>query len=120
MSVRDVFQETLEAKPTEDGPFRTAEPTEEQRYERAREASLARVAEVTERELARERARAGRRRRLARGALAIAVIAAAATITLGTLRGAAWMAWSCPALTAVIALAIVVLKLGRPRRRPRV
>lgn len=113
----DAFQEALEAQPTEDGPFRTPEETDERRLERAREQSFTRVAEKTEVLIQRERASARRWRWLARGVLGLTALLAFAVLCLAATVGRTWIAWSCPALALAISCALVVIRLGGERPR---
>lgn len=114
----DAFQEALEAEPTEAGPFRTAEQTEARRFERAREASFARVAEETERQIEAERARWNRWRQVARVVTALSMVLALGVLALAATVGRTWVAWSCPALALAISAGLVSLRLGPRRRLP--
>ena len=112
----DAFERSLSESETADGPFRTAEPTVDARLERARAASLERVAQATAEVVAREDAARRRGDRIAWAFLALSVLGLAVVVglTFGTaLRVGALV---CPGIAGVLAASLVVLHRGRLRR----
>ena len=119
----DPFEDALRAHDPGPGPFRTGEPTREERLARAREGSFERVREATAAAIAHERARARRARRslLALFALSLLGLATVVAMTLANVRGVG--ALFCPALAAVLVLALLAWKQGaldRATREPTV
>ncbi|MBX3269778.1 MAG: hypothetical protein KF729_05935 [Sandaracinaceae bacterium] len=115
----DPFDDALRAHEPGTGPFRTGEPTREERLARAREGSFERVRDATAAAIAEERARARRTRGylVLLFALSVLGLAAVVAMTVANVRGAG--ALFCPALAAVLVLALLAWKQGALERATR-
>jgi len=108
--VSDPFQESVDAGEAPAGPFRTGEPTVERRLERARQESFARVAKATAAAVEAERLAVARRQRWAVVALIASGLIAAAVITASALGDTQWQAFICPAIAALLSVALFTWK----------
>ena len=110
--MNDPFLDSLETSDAKRGPFRTAEPTDEKRFERAREQSFERVRQATAEEIRSERNRAHRVRYVLVAFLALSCSALAGVGVMAALGESSWIAWVCPALAAVISFGFAVWRSG--------
>jgi len=108
--VTDPFLDSLNERASERGPFRTAEPTEEERYGRAREASFGRVERATAIAMHADRRHQRHIQRALVTLLGLSCVALSAVVVMGALGETTWLAWICPALAAVFSFAIATWK----------
>lgn len=94
---------------SEEGPFRTAEPTADARLASEREASLERVYDVTAEAIERERRSAARRESLSGAAFALSLLVAIGVVSAATFESVAWP-FVCPALALVMIAGIVLFR----------